>query len=137
MTLGLGYRQSESKSEAFDTEQLRLFGNLDLNYSKTALLYATYAFAAGDIVSSASPTLDIINAAEVIEPDDAFGGVEFNQFAYRLDAETQVITLGYNQIIKRGTSLDISLRFVDSDATEDDNIGYERALLRISLLGRF
>lgn len=135
MTIGLGYRVSDSKSRAFDTEQVRLFGNLDLNYSKTGLLYGTYAYATGDIVSSASPTLDIINAAEEIEPDDAFGGIEFNQFAYRLEADTHVITVGYNEIITRGTSFDVSLRYVDSDASGD--IGYERALLRVSLLGRF
>ncbi len=139
MTLGIGYQASEAKSQAYDTRQTRLFGNLDLEISKTGLLYGTYAYSQGDIVSSATPTLDIINAAEVIEPDDAFGGVDENQFAYRLDADTQVLTLGYNQILTRGLSLDVSLRFVDSevDTDTDDELGYERGIARISLLGRF
>jgi len=135
MTAGLGVKARESKSEVFDTEEARAFVNFDLNLSKTALLYGTYSFATGDIVSSATPRLKIINASDAIEPDDAFGGVAFNQFAYRLEADTQVLTLGYNQIVSRSISLDFSYRYIDSEA--EDDIYYERNILRASLLGRF
>ena len=137
MTTGLGFKTRESKSEVFDTEEVRAFVNFDLELSKTALLYGTYSFVTGDIVSSATPRLKIINASEAIEPDDAFGGVAFNQFAYRLDADSHVLTLGYNQIISRSISLDFSYRYIDSESQENDDIYYERNILRASLLGRF
>lgn len=137
MTAGLGYNWQESKSETYDTTQTRLFINFDTNFSKTALVYTTLTYVTGDVVSSASPTLDIINAADAIEPDDAFGGVVTNQFAYRLDAETLLITLGFNKIMTPDLSLDFSARFVDTEAKADTAIGYDRTILRASLLGRF
>ena len=73
--------------------------------------------------------------SEAIEPDDAFGGVAFNQFAYRLEANSNVITLGYNRIMTRSMSIDVSYRFIDSEAAGD--VYYERQILRASLLGRF
>lgn len=137
MTAGWGYKISDSKSEAYDTSENRLFVNFDTNFSKTDLIYTTFTYITGDVVSSASPTLGIINAADVIEPDDAFGGIEFNQFAYRLDAQTLVVTIGYNKILTRELSLDVSTRFVTTEASADDSIGYDRTLFRASLLGRF
>ena len=133
--IGVNYKQRESKSEVFDTVESRFFINLDLNLSRKTLLYGTYTFITGDIVSSATPTLQLINWSDAIEPDDAFGGVAFNQFAYRLEADTDVITLGYNRIMTRSISIDISYRFVDTQAVGD--IYYERQILRASLLGRF
>ena len=135
MSLGLDYKQRESKSRVFDTVESRLFANLDINFSKTALVYSTYTYIAGDIVSSATPTLAIINASEVIEPDDAFGGIATNQFAYRLDSDTQVITLGYNQIMSAKISIDFSYRYVKTES--EGNIEYDRSIFRASLLGRF
>jgi FimV-like protein len=135
MTLGIDYKQRESRSQVFDTVENRLFANLDINLSKKALLYSTYTYIIGDIVSSATPTLAIINASDAIEPDDAFGGITTNQFIYRLDSDTQVITLGYNHIITAKTSLDFSYRYVKT--VSEGNIEYDRSIFRASLLGRF
>jgi FimV-like protein len=137
MTTGLVFNAQESKSEVFDTSDARIFVNLDTNFSKTDLVYTTLSLITGDTVSSASPTLDIINVADAIEPDDAFGGVEANQFAYRLEADTVVVTLGYNRILTRDLSFDISARYVDSVARDADDIYYDRTIFRASLLGRF
>ena len=137
MTAGWAFKTQESKSEAYDTSENRLFVNFDTNFSKTDLVYTTLTYITGDVVSSASPTLAIINAADAIEPDDAFGGITTNQFAYRLDAETFVITLGYNKILNQSLSIDVSARIVDTVSSVDSDIGYERTLLRASLLGRF
>ena len=137
MTAGWNYKWQESKSETFDTAENRLFINFDTNFSKTALVYTTLTYIIGDIVSSASPTLNIINAADAIEPDDAFGGVVTNQFAYRLEADTLVFTLGYNKILTKDLSLDLSARVVETEAKNDPDIGYERTIFRASLLGRF
>ena len=137
MTAGLGIRERQSVSEVYDLSEVRIFINFDTNFSKRDLTYTTFAFISGDTVSSAEPTLAIINAADAIEPDDAFGGIDANQFAYRIDSDTVVITLGYNRILTSDLSLDLSVRFVDSESTRDDEIGYERTILRASLLGRF
>ena len=135
LTSGIGFNARESKSEVFDTRESRIFINLDLNLSRSVLIYTTYSFITGDIVSSATPSLEFINAADAIEPDDAFGGSAFNQFAYKLDADTNAIALGYNHILTRSISMDLSYQFVDSQAAGE--IEYERNILRASLLGRF
>ena len=137
MTAGIGYNAQESKSEVFDTQEWRLFFNLDTNFTKTDLVYTTFTYITGDTVSSSTPSLGVINAADAIEPDDAFGGIEANQFAYRIDADTYVYTLGYNRILTRDLSIDLSARYVDSKASYDSSIAYERTIFTVSLLGRF
>jgi len=137
MTLGIGYNLRDSVSEVYDLRDARAFVNFDTNFSKTDLVYTTLTLITGDTVSSATPTLDIINASDAIEPDDAFGGVDANQFAYRIDSNTALITIGYNRILTQNMSLDLSARYVDSTAKADDNIYYNRTIVRVSLLGRF
>jgi hypothetical protein len=137
MTAGIGVRGQESVSEVYDLGEARAFVNFDTNFSSTDLVYTTFTFITGDTVSSATPTLEIINVSDAIEPDDAFGGVDANQFAYRIDSNTAVITLGYNRIMTRDLSLDVSARFVESVAKNDEDIYYDRTIFRASLLGRF
>ncbi len=137
MTTGIGFKTRESKSETYDTEEIRFFVNLDTNLSKTDLIYTTFTYITGDTVSSATPTLDIINVSDSIEADDAFGGVDSNQFAYRIDSETFVVTVGYNKIYSPDLSFDFSVRLVDTEAKDDSSIGYDRTIFRASLLGRF
>jgi len=137
MSTGWRYKQQESKSKVFDISENRIFVNFDTNFSKKDLVYITLSYIAGDVVSSATPSVGIINAAEAVEADDAFGGIAFNQFAYRLEANTFVFTVGYNRPLTRGLSVDFSAQFVDTQSTEDSAIGYERSILTASLLGRF
>ena len=137
MTTGVDFNARESKSDVFDTQDARLFINFDTNFSSTDLVYTTLTYITGDTVSSATPTLGIINVADAIEPDDAFGGFAANQFAYRLKADTIVVTLGYNRILTRDLSVDLSARYVESEAKDDSDIMYDRTILRASLLGRF
>ncbi len=137
MTLGIGFKQRESVSEVYDLSEARIFVNFDTELSKADLVYTTLTLITGDTVSSATPTLEFINVSDAIEPDDAFGGVAANQFAYRIDADTTVITLGYNRILTPDISFDLSARLVDSQARDDSSIGYDRTIFRASLLGRF
>jgi len=137
MTAGFGLKRRESVSEVFDNSEARLFVNFDTEISKSDLIYTTFTWIRGDRVSSATPSLAIINAADAIEPDDAFGGIAGNQFAYRIEANTVVLTLGYNRILTPKMSFDLSARFVKSVAVDDDDIGYYRNIIRASLLGRF
>ena len=48
------------------------------------------------------------------------GGIDSNQFAYRLEADTLVYTLGYNRVFTRDLSMDLSVRYVDSEAQDDE-----------------
>jgi FimV-like protein len=137
MTTGVGLQGQESRSEVYDTSEARIFVNFDTNFSKADLVYTTFTYITGDTVSSATPTLGIVNVADEIEPDDAFGGLDSNQFAYRFEADTLVYTLGYNRIFTRDLSMDLSVRYVDSEAQDDDDISYDRTIFRASLLGRF
>ncbi|MDH3714008.1 MAG: hypothetical protein OET44_09205 [Gammaproteobacteria bacterium] len=130
-TFGLGYKKRESESDVFDTESARIFGNLDWLLTDQLVSYATLQYVVGDVVSTARPTLDIINAAQAIEPDDAFGGVQTGRFAYKLSADTALLTLGLNYGINRANSLDASVELLSSDA---DAIQYERAVIRLSYL---
>ncbi len=137
MTTGVGWNAQESKSEVFDTSEARIFVNFDTNFSSTDLIYTTFSYITGDTVSSATPSVGIVDVADAIEPDDAFGGIDANQFAYRLKADTVVLTLGYNRIFTPDLSFDLSARFVESEAQDDGDISYDRTIIRASLLGRF
>ena len=137
MTTGVGLHAQDSRSDVFDTNDARIFVNFDTNFSKADLVYTTLTYITGDTVSSSTPSLGIVNVADEIEPDDAFGGIDSNQFAYRLEADTLVYTLGYNRIFTRDLSMDLSVRYVDSEAQDDSDINYDRTIFRASLLGRF
>jgi FimV-like protein len=134
---GVKSSQRESRSRVFDTRENQFFINADLSLSRRNVAYLTYSLIKGDLVSTATPRLVFINAAEVIEADDAFGGQAFDQFAYRLDATTHVVTLGFNRAIKRGLTFDVSWRFVTSEADEESRIEYDRNIVRGGLIGRF
>jgi hypothetical protein len=137
MTAGLGYSKQESVSKVFDTSESHIFINFDAELSRADLVYTTLTLMTGDKVSGATPTLDIVNVADEIEPDDAFGGVADNQFAYRIDADSVVVALGYNRILTQGLSFDVSARYIYSEARDDRDISYERTILKASLVGSF
>jgi len=84
----------------------------------------------GDEVSTATPTLAIVNTANAIEPDNAFGGFDERRFAYLLDASSVIVQLGANIEVSPQISADIGYRYVHTEADED--ISYDRNLVTIS-----
>lgn len=128
-------RREAEDFDAFDNERINLFANGDLRVSSRNVVYGTYIVSAGDVVSTAQPTLKIINAAEVIEPDDAFGGLQSNRFAYRLDAVAHIVTIGWNRSLGPDRSLDVSIQGLAAFADGDND--YERGTARLSYLHRF
>lgn len=134
-TYGLNTRRSAADSEVFDTRESRLFTNFDYVFNIDTTIYSTLSFIFGDIVSTARPTLNILNWAEVLQPDNAFGGISDNAIAYRLDARTRVLSLGINYAINEHHSLDFSSLFIKAAA--DGNIEYDRTQFRASYLTRF
>lgn len=134
-TLGLTASRRRADGEVFDLERVRYFGNLDWRLSNTIAVYGTYSYIDGDVFSTATPTLPIINWADAIEPDNAFGGEANNKFVYRLDADTTIFRLGVNIGLGRNMSIDISADDLESEA--GGPIGYELTAVSAGVLYRF
>jgi hypothetical protein len=132
----LSGNKRDSDSTVFDTTELSVLQNLDYNLGERWTVYLTHNYLDGDVVSTAVPYLKVVNAAETINGDDAFGGTAENRFAYRIDAETHVVTLGTNFRVNEQNSLDFSVRWVESTATAGD-IKYERWIVSVAYLTRF
>lgn len=139
--LALTGTQRESASRVFDLSHYAVSLDLDWRAMPRLTVYGGYQFRQGDIVSSSKlqgnsgPNYSITDRAEVIEADDAFGGFAADEFAYRLDANTHIATLGANRSFSPSLSVDLQLQSVHSDAGED--IQYDRLAGFVSLLMRF
>jgi hypothetical protein len=125
----------DSDSLVFDTREGSFLVHVDQRFGRGHALYFSYNYLAGDIVSTGTPYLAIIDAARVIEPDDAFGGLAASRFAYQLDARTQVGTLGLSLALLPQHTLDLSVRYVHADA--DGGLQYDRTLASVAYLVRF
>ena len=125
----------DSDSLVFDTREGSALLNLDYQMRGGSAWYLSYNFLGGDVVSTAAPTLQILDAAKAVVADDAFGGAAANQFAYRLHAHTQVVTLGFNFPFSAHHALDLSARYAHAEA--DNNLTYDRTLYSIAYLARF
>lgn len=135
-TLGItATRRDADQSEVFDLARTRYFGNLDWMLSQSVAVYGTYSFIDGDVFSTATPTVPIINWAEAIEPDNAFGGVGNNKFVYRLDAETRILRLGVNIALGHKSAIDISVDQLESDGAGP--IEYDLTSVAASFFYRF
>lgn len=140
LNLGLSYSTEEAEGDVFDVDKLRLFTNLDLQYNPRTAIYSTLSYIDGAITSTATANatwaLPFINYADAIEFDNAFGGEDSGQAAYRLDnASTIVLNFGTNIGIDRKSSIDFSLEFIQS--TADGGIDYDRQIMRAVYLRRF
>src|SRR5690606_27916984 len=69
-TGGVTYTERSARGEVFDLEQIRYFINLDYSLTSRVALYTTYNHIDGDVFSTATPTIQIINWADAIEPDN-------------------------------------------------------------------
>ncbi len=122
----------DSDGVVWDTHDRSLLLNLDYELARRALLYATLDYRDGDIVSTAVPTLKIVDAANAIQTDDVFGG---NRLAYRLTGHTLVGKLGLNFRLNETDSLDLSAWYAHADA--DGGIRYDRTIVSVAYLTRF
>lgn len=77
----LAHTTRDSSSAVFDTREASLLLSLDFHGGRRLTQYITYNFLRGDIVASGAPTwLTLINYAEEIQADDAFGGASREYF---------------------------------------------------------
>jgi hypothetical protein len=115
-TLGVTAGERRAEGRVFDMKRTRYFGNVDWNLSPRWSTYLTYNYFDGDVVSSARPNIGVISWADAIEPDNAFGGLANSKFAYRLDASTTIIRLGFNVALGHSSSIDFSFDDLETDA---------------------
>lgn len=106
------YNVRDGKSTVFDTKDWSVQVNADYALSRGGTLYLGYEYHRGDVVSSAKPTLALLDIAEAVIQDDAF--VDQGYYAYRFKADTNLVTLGYNYAFGGGQSLDLSWRWIES-----------------------
>jgi len=144
--LGYQYNQLEADHEVFDNEEHRVFANFDYIWNQDLISYFTASYLEGNIYSIAQGTFcnglradDIypfIKYAEVIWRDKSFNQHFCGDwFAYRMEAETQTYTLGFNYALSHKYSLDVSATYVDSRVS--DSVEYQREIIRAGLLVRF
>ncbi|HEX4883928.1 MAG TPA: hypothetical protein VFX05_07300, partial [Casimicrobiaceae bacterium] len=132
----LGASRRESDGLVYDLSGYSASVNLDWVPAARTAVYAGYQYYVGDVASTASATsFWIVEAAEAIEADDAFGGLAGGLLAYRLDAKAQVTTLGFNYAFSRKLSADVQGQYISTRAT--GRIDYERMVGVVSLLARF
>jgi len=134
---GIGYTEEEAEGEVFDLSRWRIFANVDTLLTARWAVFLTYVYVDGDVVSTSSADIVIGRVADAIEPDDAFGGVATNQFAYRIDAVSHLATLGINYKINHHSSIDLSARYLNSTAKEESALSYDDVLLRAGYLFAF
>lgn len=137
LNTGLATRMRDSDSRVFDTTDYRLFINADLILNQNSTLYSTLNLLTGDLVSTVplnneAELLDTIRQASEIEFDPTFGD---NMVAYTVDADIVALTLGYNYILGRKQSLDLSARYAQGKA--DYGINYNALFINISYLVSF
>jgi hypothetical protein len=134
-TAGATLTDRKARGEVFDLERTRYFLNADYRINAKWSAYMTYNYIDGDVFSSATPTLPILNWADAIEPDNAFGGLANNKLVYRLDAVTTIVRLGVNLGIDHTNALDISIDDLHSNAAGPNE--YDRFSAAVTFLHRF
>jgi len=130
-TFGTQVISSMAETEVFDTTKLILFTTANFSPFARVVLRAGLRYVIGDEISTATPTLPIVNHAKVIEADNAFGGLEEERFAYLIDANSAIVEFGIGYSVSAAIEGNLLYRYVDTSA--DGDIGYDRSMLEFTL----
>ncbi|MCG3201425.1 MAG: hypothetical protein NFCOHLIN_01293 [Gammaproteobacteria bacterium] len=134
------------EGDVFDLDNHRFSGNLDYDIGERMTLYGTLAWQTGEVVSTATPRPQVLNASETWRLDEALserpiaaipvgGFYPGDRFAYRLDADTLTGELGINFAMSQSLALDLSALHFRAYGEGDND--YDGLLLRAGLLYRF
>lgn len=140
--LSFAAAQRVADSDVFELSWWSAGLNLDWRVLPALTLYGGYQFNDGDLVSSSNVTPKSMHdppppgtpgqpTPAVGHGDDALEGL----FAYRLEAQTDIATLGFNVPVSPRVSVDAQVQRIDS--ATDFGGGYERLLGGVSVLMRF
>lgn len=130
-TFGLQTEVRDAETDVFDTTKTTLFVTANFSPIPRLVFRTGLRFVAGNEVSTATPTLNIVNSAEFIEPDEAFGGAPAQRFAYLIDADSTIAEAGVGYGFSGTVQANLLYRFVSTEA--DGDISYERSLIEFTV----
>ncbi len=136
--LGLGYEQRNAREETFSLGNALLEGYLDYRLGRGGSLYLTVDGRLGEAVTSLDPAYYRGGYGNRIDytawvADDAFRP---GWWAYRIDADTLIVGLGYNHAFSRSLSLDLLARAYRAQP-RDKGPDYSGSELSAALFYRF
>jgi hypothetical protein len=111
-SINYGYTSTSADNDTFDTELHSIGVNGDYLLTEDWLLFASYTRYSGDIVATTRPNTYIIQQSDAIVSDPAYGP---GRYAYRLDADTDVIKVGANYYLSENSSVELVYMRRDSD----------------------
>ena len=129
-TFGVIVELREADTEVFDTTKTQIFLTANFSPAPRLVLRGGLRYVIGDEVSTATPTLNIVNNAQAIEPDNAFGGFEENRFAYLINANSAIGELGIGYEVSNAIEANLLYRYVSTSA--DGDIGYDRNMVELT-----
>jgi hypothetical protein len=133
---GFSRHSDAADSDNFSTDSSQLYGNLDFKFDQDTA-YTTLAYTSGDIVATVGdqgysypPAL----AGMYHTGDDAFPWLN-NAWAYKLDADTWSLRLGYVHVLAGNQSIDASILRYQSSAYGGND--YDGMIVNIIYFYRF
>jgi len=130
-TVGASFEQRDAETLVFDTRKATLFVTGNFSPVPRFVLRTGVRYIFGDEVSTSTPTTQIIDVAEVIEADDAFGGVSERRFAYLVDASTLILEAGLGYELSPSWQTNLLYRVISTEA--DGSRGYDRTRIEFTL----
>lgn len=130
-TIGVQTAVRDAETAVFDTAKTTLFATANFSPSPRLVLRTGLRYVIGDEVSTATPTLNIVNNAQVIEPDEAFGGAPEERFAYLIGANSAIVEAGIGYGITSNLQANLLYRYVTTEA--DGDISYDRNMIEFTL----
>lgn len=135
-TLGLQAAVTDAETAVFDTSKATLFVTANFSPIPKLVLRSGLRFVTGDEVSTATPTVNIVNNAEVIEPDEAFpadlfDGAPVQRFAYRIGATSAIAEVGFGYSITGSVQANFLYRYISTEA--DGGISYDRNRIEFTI----
>lgn len=124
----LSYTWRDSKSEVFDTRETALRASADLALTRHDTLYLGVEYRVGDIVSTGRPAVPFVDLATAIVLDDVF--TDTTRYAYKMDGNTGLLSLGYHRAFSERHALDLSWRM--ANATPSSVAGASYAATQIN-----
>jgi len=120
---------ASTRGDVFEFEATEFTVAADYQFDSGWMVFASYSFRDGDVVSTARPNATIVDAAKAITADAAFGP---GRSAYRLGALTHIGSFGVNYPVSDTVSVECGYEYQLSDA--DAGIEYDKNLLSLRLL---
>lgn len=138
VSVRLSAMQTERKADSgiFDNRQNSAAADFEWQAADALRFNIGFQFQEGDSVSTAAPTLKILLAAEEVQPDDAFGGIAADRYAYRIPAHTRIGSIGFNYALSPAFSLDTQVLYARASSDRWDT-HYQRWIANTGLLWKF